>query len=77
MDLEKFIREATRKPGVSGYECGVNGYIAEQFRSLADAVTIDRMQNVIARVGCEGPKVLICAHQDEIGMAVTKIEDNG
>lgn len=77
VDLEKFIREATRKPGVSGYECGVNGYIAEQFRSLADAVTIDRMQNVIARVGCEGPKVLICAHQDEIGMAVTKIEDNG
>lgn len=77
MDLERFIREVTRKPGVSGYECGVNGYIAEQFKPLVDSVEIDAMQNVIARVGSEGPVVMISAHQDEIGMVVTKIEDNG
>ena len=67
----------TRKPGVSGYECGVNGYIAEQFKPLVDSVEIDVMQNVIARVGSEGPVVTISAHQDEIGMVVTKIEENG
>lgn len=77
MDLEKFIREATRKPGVSGYEFGVGGYIAEQFKPLVDSVEMDAMQNVIARVGSEGPKVMISAHQDEIGMVVTKIEDDG
>ncbi|MBQ9952314.1 MAG: M20/M25/M40 family metallo-hydrolase [Clostridia bacterium] len=77
MDLERFIREVTRKPGVSGYECGVNGYIAEQFKPLVDSVEIDVMQNVIARVGSEGPVVTISAHQDEIGMVVTKIEENG
>lgn len=77
LDLERFIREVTRKPGVSGYECGVNGYIAEQFKPLVDSVEIDVMQNVIARVGSEGPVVTISAHQDEIGMVVTKIEENG
>ena len=77
MDLERFIREVTRKPGASGYECGVNGYIAEQFKPLVDSVEIDVMQNVIARVGSEGPVVTISAHQDEIGMVVTKIEENG
>lgn len=77
MDLEKFIREVTRKPGVSGYEFGVNEYIAEQFRPLVDSVEIDAMQSVIARVGSEGPTVMISAHQDEIGLVVTKIEDNG
>lgn len=77
MNLEKFIREVTRKPGVSGYEFGVNGYIAEQFRPLVDEVKIDAMQNVLARVGSVGPKVMISAHQDEIGLVVTKIEENG
>lgn len=77
LDLERFIREVTRKPGVSGYERGVNGYIAEQFKPLVDSVEIDVMQNVIARVGSEGPVVTISAHQDEIGMVVTKIEENG
>lgn len=77
MDFEKFIREATRKPGVSGYESGVGAYMAEAFRPLVDEVWMDRMQNVIAKVGNDGPKVMISAHQDEIGMVVTRIEDDG
>lgn len=77
MDLERFIREAMRLPGVSGYEAGVGAYIAERFASVADSVEIDRMQNVIARVGNSGPKVMISAHQDEIGMMVLSIDDDG
>ena len=57
MDLEKFIREVTRKPGVSGYEAESGSYIAEQFRPLVDSVEVDVMQNVIARVGTEGPRL--------------------
>jgi len=77
MDLEKFIREVTRKPGVSGYEAESGSYIAEQFRPLVDSVEVDVMQNVIARVGTEGPRVMLSAHQDEIGLVITKIEDDG
>ena len=77
MDLERFIREVTRKFGVSGYEAQAGEYIAEQFKPLVDSVEVDVMQNVVARVGTEGPKVMISAHQDEIGLVVTKIEDDG
>ena len=77
MELEKFIREATRRPGVSVYESGVGEYIAECFRPLTDSVRVDAMQNVIATVGTEGPRVMISAHQDEIGMVVTDIEEDG
>ena len=61
MELEKFIREATRRPGVSGYESGVGEYIAECFRPLADSVRVDAMQNVIATVGDEGPRAFPCS----------------
>lgn len=77
MNLERFLREATRIPGVSGNEERIGAWLAEQFRPLADEVSVDRMQNVIARVGSQGPKVIICAHQDEIGLVVTRIDDDG
>ena len=77
MELEKFIREATRYPGVSGYESCVGEYIADCFRPLTDSVRVDAMQNIIATVGTEGPRVMISAHQDEIGMVVTDVEEDG
>ena len=77
MNLERFLREAARIPGVSGNEARIGAWLAEQFRPLADEVSIDRMQNVIARVGTQGPKVIICAHQDEIGLVVTNIDGDG
>ena len=58
---------------------GVNGRIAEWFRPLADEVFTDDLENLYARVGAHGsgPRVIVCAHQDEIGLVVSKIEDDG
>ena len=82
MDIERiaqFIAEVTALPGVPGYEAGVNGRIAEWFRPLTDDVFKDDLENLYARVGAEGrgPRVIVCAHQDEIGLVVSKIEDDG
>ena len=57
----------------------MNGRIAEWFRPLADDVFKDDLENLYARVGAEGrgPRVIVCAHQDEIGLVVSKIEDDG
>ena len=84
MDIERiaqFIAETTALPGVPGYEAGVNGRIAEWFRPCAREVFTDDMENLYARVGGEaaqnGPRVIVCAHQDEIGLVVSKIEDDG
>ena len=82
MDIERiaqFIAEVTALPGVPGDEAGVTGRIAEWVRPLADEVFTDDLENLYARVGAQGngPRIIVCAHQDEIGLVVSKIEEDG
>ena len=39
----------------------------------------DDLENLYARVGAQGngPRIIVCAHQDEIGLVVSKIEEDG
>ena len=77
MQLEEFLRTACALPGLSGNELAVAEHVAAAFRPYADEVKIDRLNNVIAHVKGEGPKVVFCAHIDEIGLMVVKIEEDG
>lgn len=76
-DLSAFLSEITALRGISGDEAPVAKAIAEAFSPLCDEVTIDSMQSVIARIGSTGPRVMIEAHLDEIGLVTTIIEDDG
>lgn len=75
--IKEFIEGASLIPGVPGYEMQATAYIAEAFERYADDVRVDGMQNVIARVGTQGPRIMLLAHLDEIGMVVMKIEKDG
>ncbi len=77
MDIKKLLAEATSTLGVSGHEGAVAAFFAEQFRPFVDEVSVDKMYNVIAHKKGSGPKVMLCAHHDEIAMMVTRIEDDG
>ncbi len=77
MDLKTFLSEVIAIPGTPGYEKPVAEYIARAFEPLCDEVTIDHLYDVIARKGDQGPRFMICAHEDEIGMVVTDIEEDG
>lgn len=83
MDVKKILADATATLGVSGHEAEVAAYFAEQFRPLVDEVKVDAMYSVIAHKKPTGtnpekaPKVMLCAHLDEIALMVTKIEDDG
>ena len=77
MDIQKVLSEASGKLGPSGQEMEIAAYFAEQFRPFVDEVTIDKMNNVIAHKKGNGPKVMLCAHMDEIGLMVVNIEDDG
>lgn len=72
-----FLREVARTPGLPGHERAVAAFIAEAFAPLADEVSIDPMNNVTARCGSGGPRILVAAHLDEIGLIVRGIEDDG
>lgn len=83
MELVKVLNRLITAPGVTGYEhSGITDVCLELFREftvgLPDAkVWSDVNGNAFAEVGDHGPKVLVMAHMDEIGMCVMKIEDNG
>ena len=77
MDVKKLLADVTALPGISGHEAQVSAYFAEQFRPLVDEVTVDAMYSVIAHKKGNGPKIMLCAHLDEIALMVTHIEDDG
>ena len=77
MNTEEFLRRVTALPGVTGNEGAAAAFIAEAFRPYADEVSVTPLQCVIAHKKGPGPRVMICAHLDEIGMMVSKIEEDG
>lgn len=77
MKTDEFLRQVTALPGVTGNERAAAEFIAEAFRPFVDEVKITALNSVIAHKKGNGPKVLICAHLDEIGMMVSKIEKDG
>ena len=77
MDIKKILSEATSTLGVSGQEECVAAYFAEQFKPYVDEVTVDSMFNVVAHKKGNGPRIMLCAHLDEIALMVNRIEDDG
>ena len=77
MDVQKILSDAAQKLGPSGQEMQIAEYFAEQFKPFVDEVYVDKMFNVIAHKKGTGPKVMLCAHMDEIGLMVIGIEEDG
>ena len=77
MHTEDFLRGVTAVRGLSGDEGPVAAYAAEAFRPWCDEVRVDAMNNVIAHKKGPGPRVVFCAHLDEIGLMVVSIEGDG
>ena len=77
MRTEDFLQQAAALPGLSGNERRVAEFIADAFRPWCDEVRIDAMSSVIGHIRGTGPKVMLCAHLDEIGLMVSRIETDG
>ena len=77
LDIFDFMKRASRLTGVPGYEGEIGDYFANLMSEYADEVKRDARGNTIARLGKGGPRVMLCAHHDEVGMVVTAIEDDG
>ncbi|MBQ3552124.1 MAG: M20/M25/M40 family metallo-hydrolase [Clostridia bacterium] len=77
MDLYEVISSLITKAGVTGHEYAAADVVEEYFRRYSDNVWRDTSGNVFCRIGEKKPSVMLIAHNDEIGMMVTGIEDNG
>ncbi len=73
----ELVKKLTEAWGPSGYEHHIRRIIKAEIQDLADEITTDPLGNLICRVGQGGPKVLIAAHMDEIGVMATFREQSG
>ena len=77
MDIKEFLAKMRSVPHVSGYEGRLAEVVSAEFSKYAE-VSIDRFGNLVAhKKGSGGPKIMVCAHMDEIGMMVATIEEGG
>ena len=79
MDYLKYLSHVTTVPGTSGYEQPVAEVLAKLFEPLCDEVSIEQTQSVIAvqRGSGKGPKIMLCAHIDEVGLVTMNVEEDG
>lgn len=83
MDNIKVLNRLVTARGVTGFESeGITGVVRELYEEFTAGlpgarVYTDINGNAFAEVGDRGPKLMIMAHIDEIGMAVSAVEKNG
>lgn len=75
MEYKNLLEELIRAHGPSGDEEDIRLVI--QQKAAADEVTVDVMGNLIVHRKGEGPKVMLVAHMDSVGLIVTHIEKSG
>jgi len=63
--------------GPAGFEGAVREFIMEKARELGGSPEVDKLGNVMVHVGGKGPKVMMVAHMDEIGLIASDIDEQG
>lgn len=71
------VKELTELPGPTGHEDAVQDWIEARWSRFAPEVRRTRVDNVLAKVGGNGPRLVLVAHADEICLMVKSVSDDG
>lgn len=77
MDTFELISKLTTVFGPSGREEAVARVISQWAEPYADEITIDTLGNLIIHKKGTGPRLMLAAHMDSIGLIVTYFEEDG
>ena len=77
MDTFELIAKLTAVFGPSGQEGSIVQVISDLARPYADEINTDTLGNLIVHKKGDGPKLMIAAHMDTIGLVVTYFEEDG
>jgi endoglucanase len=83
MDTFSLLKRFTETPGPTGDESGIATAVAEVWRPLVDEIVADRVGSLLGikrgvGAGEPRPTILLAAHQDELGLMVSRVvEHNG
>ena len=75
--MKEMLEEMIRIPGVSGYEDDIREHIRAELRKMKLSAEEDNIGNLVVSIGSKGPHVVFIAHMDELGLIVTRMEDDG
>jgi endoglucanase len=75
--LYSTVKTLCELPGPTGHEEAVQDWIEARWRQFAADVRRTRVDNVLAKVGGAGPRLMLLAHADEICFMVKSISDDG
>jgi putative aminopeptidase FrvX len=74
------LARLTEAVGISGGEAEVRDIVAEKLDPHAERMEIDALGNLLAfhrAPGDRRPKIMVCAHMDEVGMMISGIDKSG
>ena len=81
METKQALQRLADARGVTGYESAAGDVVESVFEGLVDEIRRDRLGSVImlkkGRNHQPAARIMVAAHVDEIGMIVSKIEDEG
>ncbi len=79
MDALEILKKLTALDGVSGEETPVRDFILSHIKDIVDDYRIDNLGNLITyKKGTgKGPRVMLDAHMDEVGLMITHINSDG
>lgn len=78
--IKSIIEEIMKTPSISGFETALTKKIISLIKEKVDELHEDKLGNIIAFKKGSGKnklKILYDAHLDQIGLIITKIENNG
>lgn len=73
----ELLKTLCELPGPVGDETLVQNFLAERWRPRVKEVQFTKVGNLIARIGGNGPRLMIAAHADEICFVVKYIAEDG
>jgi len=75
----QLMRDLTEAPGPSGFEEEVRDVVVGAFSSLGADIQYDGLGSVLATLpgSPEGPRIMVTAHMDEVGLMVQHITPDG
>jgi putative aminopeptidase FrvX len=73
------LKKLTEAMGPSGFEDEIRNVIREEVAPYVDRHYTDVLGTLICEKGADkpGPKVMLDAHMDEVGLMIVHVEDNG
>jgi endoglucanase len=72
----RLLKELSEAHGIPGYESEIRGVVRKHIQGFGE-IDQDNVGSLVCRNGASGPKVMLAAHLDEIGLMVSHISAEG